>query len=134
MQEMIDVKTLAGRQSPSWLAGGRKTRVLALMAQGARVSVAELAAAAGISEAHFSRAFKREFGQSPYRYSRDTRLDNAAQELILTTKPLAMIALDHGFADQTHFSRFFTRKFGLPPLRYRKEHQPRPRSTTNGRI
>ena len=76
------------------------------------LDVATLAALAGRSPFHFSRAFHREVGVSPHRYVVDLRL-RRAMELVRDGKlPLAEIAASTGFADQSHLSRWVKRVHG----------------------
>lgn len=80
------------------------------------LSVAEMAAAAGLSTAHFARAFKQTTGKTPHQFMVEQRLERA--RLALTRNPdgkLASVAIDFGFFDQSHFTRHFRRKFGITP-------------------
>jgi AraC family transcriptional regulator len=52
-------------------------------------------------------------------YLRRLRLDWAASQLAATETPLALLAAEAGFADQSHFTRAFKRHAGLTPARYR---------------
>lgn len=81
-----------------------------------RLTVNELAAAAGVSTAHFARAFKQTTGRSPHRFILEQRLEQARRALVLSSDgKLANIAIDFGFFDQSHFTRHFRRKFGITP-------------------
>jgi AraC family transcriptional regulator len=84
-----------------------------------RVLVADLAAIARLSESHFSRAFRRQFGQPPRSYIIERRLDRAMDMLSSSDLPLCDIAIDCGFADQSHLSRFFRRRTGIAPHAWR---------------
>ena len=68
---------------------------------------------------HVARAFRREYGVTVAEYARTLRLDWAAAQLQLDGAPLARIAADAGFADQSHFTRAFRRHTGVTPGRYR---------------
>lgn len=81
-------------------------------------SLTELAAEAGVHPGHLARAFRRRFGLTACQYSRNLRLEWAASQLA-GESPLAEIALEAGFADQSHFTREFRRHFGVTPGRYR---------------
>jgi AraC-like DNA-binding protein len=79
--------------------------------------------------AHMSvRAFERKFGGSfhltPQKYLRKLRLRMASRALVYTNLPLAKLALNCGFVDQSHFSREFRRQFGRTPREYRAHYSP----------
>jgi AraC-like DNA-binding protein len=78
------------------------------------LGVEQLAELAGLSRVHFTRAFGRRFGVPPHIYLNALRLRNA-QQALLSGQPLAQLALDCGFADQSHFNRRFKGSFGLSP-------------------
>jgi AraC family transcriptional regulator len=83
------------------------------------IRVRDVARAAGVHPVHLARAFRREYGRAPGDYLRDLRLAWARQALAQGSRPLARIALEAGFADQSHFSRVFKRAFGTSPRRFR---------------
>ncbi|MEU3961524.1 AraC family transcriptional regulator [Streptomyces buecherae] len=80
-----------------------------------RVTLAELAAVAGVSESHFTRAFKASTGDSPHQYVLQRRLEHARRELVRTDRPIAEIAAEAGFADQSHLTRTMRRHHGATP-------------------
>ncbi len=82
-------------------------------------SLTELAAEAGVHPGHLARAFRQRFGVTVCQYSRSLRLEWAASQLA-GEAPLAEVALEAGFADQSHFTREFRRHFGMTPGRYRE--------------
>jgi AraC family transcriptional regulator len=82
-------------------------------------SLRELAAAAGVHPGHLARAFRAAYGVTVCEYSRTLRLEWAAQRLA-DDAPLAQVALDAGFADQSHFTRSFRAYAGMTPGRYRE--------------
>ncbi|MBY0581403.1 MAG: AraC family transcriptional regulator [Sphingomonas sp.] len=84
------------------------------------ISLAELAALAGLSPFHFSRVFKNQRGETPCQFVRSRRTDRARRLLTSTDMPLAELALACGFANQSHFTAAFTRAMGIPPARYRR--------------
>jgi AraC family transcriptional regulator len=85
------------------------------------LSLPALAAAAGLSAFHFSRAFGARFGFSPMAYVRTRRLADAAERLAGRRAPaLIELAFDCGFDSQEAFTRAFKRVFGVPPGRYRQ--------------
>jgi AraC family transcriptional regulator len=86
-----------------------------------RITIQELAHTAGVHRTHLARAFKARHGVSIGEYVRRERVRHAAQQLRTTHTPIAVIALQAGFADQSHFTRVFVRHFGESPGRYRRE-------------
>ena len=83
------------------------------------LGLAELAAAAGLSPSHFTRAFKRSTGRPPHRYLMERRVEHAQRLLASTDAPLAEVASDCGFADQSHLSTAFRRLLGATPGAWR---------------
>lgn len=88
------------------------------------LSVAVLAAAAGLSPAHFSREFRRAFGESPHRYLHTRRLERAAALLRSTDRTVADICLMVGFTSVGSFTTSFGRAFELNPTVYRSAFPP----------
>jgi AraC family transcriptional regulator len=85
------------------------------------VSLGDAAAAAGVHPAHLTRAFRTHVGCTVGEYSRRLRLDRACAAIAKGRKPLAEIALDAGFSDQSHFSRAFRAYTGMTPGQYRMQ-------------
>jgi AraC-like DNA-binding protein len=88
------------------------------------LGVADLAGAAGLSRAHFSREFRRAFGESPHAYLLTRRLERAAALLRMTDRPVAEICLDVGLRSVGSFTTSFTRTYGMSPTAYRAEFPP----------
>ena len=89
-----------------------------------RLTVDELARAAGLSRAHFSREFRRVFGESPHAYLLGRRLERAAALLRQTDRPIAEICFAVGLRSIGSFTTSFTRAFGLSPTAYRRSYPP----------
>lgn len=89
-----------------------------------RITVAELAGAAHLSPAHFSREFRKAFGETPYQYLLTRRLERAAALLRTTDWPVARICLAVGIQSQTSFTTSFGRHFGRTPTAYRSAFAP----------
>lgn len=83
------------------------------------LTVTDLAAAAGLSSAHFSREFRRAFGESPHAYLLTRRLERAAELLRNTDYPIADVCYRVGWASLGSFTTSFTRMHGLSPAQYR---------------
>lgn len=86
-----------------------------------RVDLASLAALAGLSQSHFSRAFKVSTGMAPYRWQLDTRIRRAQALLIDSRASLEDVAEATGFADAVHFGRTFRKLTGATPAAWRNE-------------
>jgi AraC family transcriptional regulator len=84
-----------------------------------RLTLADLATVAGLSPYHFSRSFTRAVGVGPQRYVRQQRLERAKVLMRCTTEPLAYIAKETGFSDQSHLTLIFHRETGTTPGNYR---------------
>jgi AraC-like DNA-binding protein len=89
-----------------------------------RLDVDDLAGAAGLSRAHFSREFRRTFGESPHAYLLSRRLERAAALLRTTDHSVAEICLSVGLQSVGSFTTSFTRTYGMSPTAYRAEFPP----------
>lgn len=85
-----------------------------------RITVAEVARDAGIHAVYLGQAFRREFGETISDYVSRLRVRAAAEQLSTTDAPIAAIAYDHGFSDQSHFQRVFRKLSGVTPLQFRR--------------
>jgi AraC family transcriptional regulator len=88
-----------------------------------RVDLAHLAALAGLSQSHFSRAFKASTGMAPYRWQLDARIRRAQALLIGTSASLDDVAEATGFADAVHFGRTFRKLTGATPAAWRHDRK-----------
>src|SRR6201994_3796640 len=88
------------------------------------LGVEEMAAAAGLSRAHFSREFRRAFGESPHGYLLTRRPRRAAPLLRNTDPSVAEICLDVGLTSVGSFTTSFKRTFGKTPTEYRASFPP----------
>ena len=84
-----------------------------------RLTLTELAGVACLSAYHFSRSFKQATGVGPQRYVMQRRLERAQTLMRRSNQPLALIAQEAGFADQSHLTSIFRREMGVTPGRYR---------------
>mgnify|MGYP001291715517 CR=1 FL=1 len=89
-----------------------------------QVTVADMADAAGLSPAHFSREFRRAFGETPHRYLLTRRLERAAALLRTTDHAVADVCLDVGLQSVGSFTTSFGRMYGMSPTAYRDAHPP----------
>jgi AraC family transcriptional regulator len=108
------------RRAPLWL---REAEELMRAHGGECVRLGELAGAVGVHPARLARAFRDRHGVSVGEYGRRVRIESAAAAVGGTDSPLATIAAEAGFADQSHFTRLFKRYVGTTPARYRVELQ-----------
>jgi AraC-like DNA-binding protein len=95
------------------------------------LDVRALAAAARLSPAHFSREFRRAFGETPHQYLLTRRLERAAALLRTTDRSVADICLMVGLRSVGSFTTSFGRTFGLSPTAYRAAYPP---AATRARI
>jgi AraC-like DNA-binding protein len=89
-----------------------------------RLSVDDLARAACLSRAHFSREFRRTFGESPHVYLLTRRLERAGALLRTTDRSVADICFAVGVQSVGSFTTSFTRTFGMSPTAYRAKFPP----------
>ena len=85
-------------------------------------SLIRLAREAGMSESHFSRAFKRTTGIKPSQYFINLRMERARRLLRETNRSIIEIGLDVGYTSPSHFSRIFHREVGISARRYRRSY------------
>jgi len=88
------------------------------------LGVPELARAARLSPAHFSREFARAFGETPHRYLLTRRLERAAALLRTTDRSVADICMTVGLRSVGSFTTSFGRMYGLSPTAYRATYPP----------
>jgi AraC-like DNA-binding protein len=88
------------------------------------LTVADLARAAHLSPAHFSREFRRAFGESPHRYLLTRRLERAAALLRTTDWSVADVCVGVGLTSVGSFTTSFGRMFGATPTAYRARFPP----------
>ena len=84
------------------------------------ISVADLAALAGLSVFHFTRKFKTTTGVAPYRYVLEARAERAKTLIQSSAMPLATVAQLTGFSSPSHFSRSFAEIVGVSPGAFRR--------------
>jgi AraC family transcriptional regulator len=87
------------------------------------LSLDVLAQQIGFSAYHFARLFRQTTGESPHQFVLRLRCEQAQRLLKATNVPLAQIALECGFANQSHLTLVFKRQFGVTPRAYRQDCQ-----------
>jgi AraC-like DNA-binding protein len=88
------------------------------------LGVDDMARAAGLSRAHFSREFKQAFGESPHAYLLTRRLERAATLLRVTDRSVAYVCVSVGLQSVGSFTSSFKRMYGLTPTEYRAAYPP----------
>lgn len=91
---------------------------------GDRLTVDDMAAAARLSRAHFSREFKATFGESPRLYLQTRRLERAASLLRTTDRTVAEVCMTVGLESVGSFTTTFARAYGQTPTTYRASFPP----------
>ncbi len=88
------------------------------------LGVDDLARAAGLSKAHFSREFRRAFGETPHAYLLTRRLERAAALLRMTDRSVTDVCFSVGLRSLGSFTTSFTRTYGMSPTAYRRTFPP----------
>jgi AraC-like DNA-binding protein len=88
------------------------------------LDVEDLARVAGLSRAHFSREFRRTFGESPHAYLLTRRLERAAALLRTTDRSVADVCLSVGLRSIGSFTTSFGHTYGMSPTAYRASFPP----------
>ena len=92
------------------------------------LDVPTLARAASLSPAHFSREFRRVFGETPHQYLLTRRLERAAAMLRNTDHAVADICFEVGLSSVGSFTTSFRRVYGMTPSAYRAANPPAARA------
>jgi AraC-like DNA-binding protein len=95
------------------------------------LDVAARARAAHLSPAHFSREFRREFGETPHQYLVTRRMERAASLLRSTDRSIADICFTVGLQSVGSFTTSFRRTYGCTPTEYRAAYPP---ASVRGRV
>jgi transcriptional regulator GlxA family with amidase domain len=128
-EELLDERQATG--VPSWL---RELHARATSDITSFTRVAALAKHAGVSREHLTRSFRRCYGTSVTSFLRVTRLVHAYDRVKASAAPLAAVAADCGFADQSHMTRLFITHFGASPAALRAQTAAQVTSVQTPRI
>jgi len=101
-------------REPSWPAAAADVMKLGATLTESVERIGKIAAGFGRSREGFSRMVRRELGVSPHAFRVLARL-NLARHLLRRGEPIAAVAADAGFSDQSHLTRLFRRTFGTTP-------------------
>lgn len=107
----------SARRPPPWLAVARD---LLHERFPEPVRIGDVARAAGVHPVHLARVFRAQYGMSVSSYLRGLRVDWAASQLVTTDHPIAEIADQAGFSDQSHLTRSMRSRLGATPLEWRQ--------------
>jgi AraC-like DNA-binding protein len=92
-------------------------------------SLKELAAVVGLNPFYLVRVFRKEVGMPPHEYLTQVRVERA-KKLLCEGMPIAEVALETGFVDQSHLTKRFKRLVGFTPKQFAKQsisYKTRPR-------
>lgn len=111
-----------GEKRGTFLANARISRAVERIQSGyaERLSIGSLAALSGLSERQFRRQFREVFEMTPQEFIHKTRVQAACKLLKQGETPIATIAANCGFGDQSSFTHYFRRYLGITPLQFRK--------------
>lgn len=125
LQLEIERSSGVNGSKPGALAGWQIARVRAFIEENlhSNIDAKNLSAVAQRSPAHFSRSFKRAFGEPPHAYVIKRRLERVCHLMVTTSESLSQIAMSAGFSDQSHLCRLFQRAFGQSPSTWRRHHK-----------
>jgi len=87
------------------------------------VSIRAMAQTCGLSIGSFHRQFRDTYLCTPHTYVRQLRVRMSCQALVFSRRPIAAVAADCGFSDQSHFTKEFRRIMGETPRSYRRTHR-----------
>jgi AraC family transcriptional regulator len=115
----------AATPSPHNITARQLQRVIACIQDqpGQELTLEDLAQQTSFSPSHFVRLFRRATGESPHQFVLRQRLERARHLLEASDAPMAQVAAESGFADQSHFTRVFKRFLGVTPRAYREERR-----------
>jgi AraC family transcriptional regulator len=120
--DLARVRVEAARRRPRWLTSVEDAIDAAAASP---PSVEDLAQLAGVHPTHLLRTFRRHHAVTISNYVRQRRIQRARVAVANGDRPLSMIALDAGFADQSHFTRVFRQAFGETPGQYARSQRGR---------
>jgi AraC family transcriptional regulator len=136
-EHVLRLAVMANLIGPLVRADPGKTRVVALPRwrlmrvltyietnMGERITLANLAATAGLSRMYFAKQFRATTGMRPHDFVLRKRIERAQQMLAESSDALVDIALSVGFQTQAHFTTVFKKFAGYTPYQFRRE-QPK---------
>jgi AraC family transcriptional regulator len=115
-EAMHPTPSVSPRQPPRWLV---RARELLHDRFSESFTIEEVARSVGTSPAYLCRVFREQYRYTIGEYVRLLRVESASRRLCDSDAPLAEIALDVGFVDQSHFTKTFKRLTGMTPAQFR---------------
>jgi AraC family transcriptional regulator len=88
------------------------------------IRMRDLAHDAGVHPVHLARVFRAQEGRTPGDYLQQLRVRAACHSLRDPEYPLAIVAVECGFADQSHFTRVFRKLTQTTPAQFRRAITP----------
>jgi AraC family transcriptional regulator len=121
----LELTAIAGRSRAPAPADRWAEQAHSLLRERFREAVTprEIAREIGVHPAHLARVFRTRYGESLGEHIRRLRIQWAAEQMIIAKVPLAILAVEAGFCDQSHFTRAFRRHYGVTPARFRAMHR-----------
>jgi AraC family transcriptional regulator len=104
--------------TPRWL---KQAREMIIDHFPETLQLTQIAAAVGVHPVYLATAFRERFGVTIGEFVRKLRIEHACDELVKGDLPLATIASQAGFVDQSHFSKLFKLYVGTTPAKYRRK-------------
>ena len=105
------------RTAPPWL---RQAREMIVEYFPETLKLTQIASEVGVHPVYLATAFRQKFGLTIGEFVRQLRIEHACAELVKGDLPLATIAMQAGFVDQSHFSKVFKAYVGTTPAKYRR--------------
>ena len=127
LQSEIKRRSRTKGARPDALAGWQTARVRAFIDENLHhaIHARDLSAVARRSPSHFSRSFKRAFGEPPHAYVMGRRLERACHLMITSSASLSEMARRAGFSNQAHLCRLFRQALGQSPSSWRRDLESR---------
>ncbi|HEX3455918.1 MAG TPA: AraC family transcriptional regulator [Gaiellaceae bacterium] len=121
----LELAALAGRGPVARVATGPAREAYELLHERFRETptVREVARHVGLNPSHLARSFRETYRESIGECVRRLRVEWAAAKLVSSDVPLARLAVEAGFVDQSHFTRAFKGRFGITPARFRTAYR-----------
>lgn len=88
-----------------------------------KITVADLAAVAFLSESALYSLFRKETGQTPNAYLQNYRLSIASEMIRSTDLSIREISCSVGYSDPLYFSRIFQKAYHFAPTEYRERYK-----------
>jgi AraC-like DNA-binding protein len=120
------VATMAGQDGSKIWTESRLAPAMAFIKEHYHepVSIRAMAHTCGLSLGSFHRQFRDTYLCTPHTYVRQLRVRMSCHALVFSRRPIAAVAAECGFSDQSHFTKEFRRIMGETPRSYRRRHRP----------